>query len=76
MLIIIDSALYLYFIRGGVTMLVIGRRPGQYVVINDNIIVKVVRSDEGDLRLAIDAPRDIKIIRGELYEREKLQKAL
>ncbi|GFN35860.1 carbon storage regulator [Tepidimicrobium xylanilyticum] len=57
-------------------MLVIGRRPGQYVVINDNIIVKVVRSDEGDLRLAIDAPRDIKIIRGELYEREKLQKAL
>ncbi len=57
-------------------MLVIGRRPGQYVVINDNIIVKVVKSDEGDLRLAIDAPRDIKIIRGELYEKEKLQKAL
>lgn len=71
-MIIIDT----YYTWGGVTMLVIGRRPGQYVVINDNIIVKVVKSDEGDLRLAIDAPRDIKIIRGELYEKEKLQKAL
>ncbi len=57
-------------------MLVIGRRPGEYVVIDDNIIVKVVKSDEGDIRLAIDAPRNIKIVRGELYEEEKLKKAL
>lgn len=56
-------------------MLVIGRRPGQYVVIDDNIIVKVVKSDEGDIRLAIDAPREIKIIRGELYEEEMLHRA-
>ena len=57
-------------------MLVIGRRPGEYVVIDDNIIVKVVKSDEGDIRLAIDAPRNIKIIRGELYEEEKYKTAL
>lgn len=57
-------------------MLVIGRRPGEYIVIDDNIIVKVVKSDEGDIRLAIDAPRSIKIIRGELYEEEKLKAAL
>ncbi|QAT60692.1 carbon storage regulator [Acidilutibacter cellobiosedens] len=56
-------------------MLVIGRRPGQYVVINNNIKVKVVKSDSGDLRLAIDAPSDIKIIRGEIYETEVLKKA-
>lgn len=56
-------------------MLVIGRRPGEYVVIDDNIIVKVVKSDEGDIRLAIDAPRDIRIVRGELYEQEMLEKA-
>lgn len=57
-------------------MLVIGRRPGEYVVIDGNIIVKVVKSDEGDIRLAIDAPRNIKIIRGELYEEEKYKTAL
>lgn len=49
-------------------MLVIGRKPGEYVKIGENIIVKVVKGPEGDLRLAIDAPRDINIIRGEIYE--------
>ncbi|TVY08424.1 carbon storage regulator [Paenibacillus cremeus] len=52
-------------------MLVIGRKPGEYVVINENIIVKVVKSDEGHLRLAIDAPKHISIVRGELVEAEK-----
>lgn len=47
-------------------MLVLGRKPGEYIVINENIIVKVVKSEEGHLRLAIDAPPDITIIRGEL----------
>lgn len=56
-------------------MLVLGRKPGEYVMIDDNIMVKVVRSDEGDLRLAIDAPREVKIMRGEVYEKEKLKKA-
>lgn len=49
-------------------MLVLGRKPGEYVVIGDNIIVKVVRSEEGDLRLAIAAPRDTNIVRGEVFE--------
>ena len=53
-------------------MLVLGRKPGEYVMIGENIRVEVVRSKEGDLRLAIDAPRDIKIVRGEIHERETL----
>jgi len=57
-------------------MLVLGRRPGEYVVIGDNIKVKVVRSDKGDLRLAIEAPRDISIVRGEMYEEEIRNKGL
>ncbi|MBO8176125.1 MAG: carbon storage regulator [Bacillus sp. (in: Bacteria)] len=52
-------------------MLVLGRRPGEYVVINDNIIVKVVKSNKGDLRLAIDAPKEVSIVRGEVYEASK-----
>lgn len=51
-------------------MLVLGRKPGEYVVIGDNIKVKVVKSDDGHLRLAIDAPRDVNIVRGEVYEAE------
>ena len=50
-------------------MLSLGRNPGQYVVFNENIIVQVVSID-GVLRLAIDAPRDVKIERGENFEKE------
>ncbi|RMD04336.1 carbon storage regulator [Clostridium autoethanogenum] len=52
-------------------MLVLGRKPGEYIVIGDNIKVKVVKSEAGDLRLAIDAPRDVKITRGEVWEEEQ-----
>lgn len=51
-------------------MLVLGRKPGEYVMIGEDIMVKVVRSDTGDLRLAIDAPKCITITRGELYENQ------
>ena len=51
-------------------MLVLGRKPGEYVMIGDNIKVKVVRGENGDLRLAIDAPRDVTITRGEVYEKQ------
>ncbi|OMF25793.1 carbon storage regulator [Paenibacillus sp. FSL H8-0548] len=49
-------------------MLVLGRKPGEYVLIDNNIMVKVIRSEEGHLRLAIEAPKHISIVRGELWE--------
>lgn len=49
-------------------MLSLGRNPGQYLVIDKNIIIQVVSVD-GDLRLAIDAPKEISIERGEVYEK-------
>ncbi len=54
-------------------MLVLGRKPGEYVMIGDDIRVQVVKSKEGDLRLAIDAPKYVSIIRGEIYEAEKIK---
>lgn len=50
-------------------MLVIGRRHGEYVVIDNKIVVKVIKSDKGDLRLAIDAPLELEILRGEVWEK-------
>ncbi|AOR24724.1 carbon storage regulator [Clostridium taeniosporum] len=50
-------------------MLVLGRKPGEYIVIDNKIKVAVVKTDEGNLRLAIDAPREIEIVRGEVYEK-------
>lgn len=51
-------------------MLVLGRKPGEYIVIDGKIKVEVVKSEKGDLRLAIDAPREIEIVRGEIYEKQ------
>ena len=70
-LLFISADMYSKTNQGGDYMLVLGRKPGEYVVIDDKIIVKVVKSDAGDLRLAIDAPKDIPIVRGEVYERNK-----
>jgi carbon storage regulator len=56
--------------QGGKYMLVLGRKPGEYVMIGDNVKVEVVKSKDGDLRLAIDAPREISITRGEIYEQQ------
>jgi carbon storage regulator len=53
-------------------MLVLGRKPGEYVLIDNNIKVKVIKSDEGHLRLAIEAPKHISIVRGELWEEKIL----
>lgn len=51
-------------------MLVLGRKPGEYVMIGKDIMVKVVKSNDGDLRLAINAPRNVLIVRGEIYEEQ------
>lgn len=51
-------------------MLVLGRKSGEYVVVDNKIIIKVIKSEEGHLRLAIDAPKDISIVRGELLNNE------
>ena len=58
-------------------MLDLGRKPGEYVMIGDEIMVKVVRGSKGDLRLAIKAPESVKIVRGEVYEQStaRLQEA-
>lgn len=57
--------------KEGSKMLVLGRKPGEYIVIGDNIKVKVIKSEAGDLRLAIDAPRDVEITRGEVWEEQR-----
>lgn len=51
-------------------MLSLGRKPGEYVVIGEDIVIQVI-SVEGDLRLAIDAPRTVPVVRGEVYEKTR-----
>lgn len=49
-------------------MLVLSRKNRQSIVIGDDIIVKVVEIKGDSVRLAIDAPTDISIYRGEIHQ--------
>lgn len=49
-------------------MLALTRRPGQQVVIGDDIFVNIVDVQGENVRIAIEAPRHIKIYRGEIYK--------
>ena len=49
-------------------MLVISRRIGEELKIGDDIIVKIVDIDKNQVKIGVDAPRDISILRMELVE--------
>lgn len=47
-------------------MLILRRRAGETLYIGNDIKITVLSSEEGSVRLAIDAPKDIPILRSEL----------
>jgi len=49
-------------------LLALTRKPGERIVIGDAITVTVVEVRGDSVRLAIDAPREVKIFRGEIYD--------
>jgi carbon storage regulator len=49
-------------------MLVLSRKLGEKIFINDNICITVVDIDRGKIRLGIEAPREVPIFRKELLD--------
>lgn len=52
-------------------MLVITRKTGEGVTVGDNIRITVAEIGKDRVKLGIEAPGDVKIIRNELYYTEK-----
>jgi carbon storage regulator len=52
-------------------MLVLSRKLGEKIYINENICITVVDIDRGKIRLGIDAPRDVPIFRQELLHNQE-----
>ena len=50
-------------------MLVLSRKVGERILIGDNISVTVVRITGGGVRLGVEAPPDMAVIRQELKDR-------
>jgi carbon storage regulator len=49
-------------------MLILSRRPGESLTIGDNIVVTVVSINGNQIRLGIEAPRDVRVLRDEIYK--------
>lgn len=54
-------------------MLILTRRPGENIVINDNIVITVLENRGQQVRIGIDAPRSISVHREEIYDRIKAE---
>ncbi|KKY01096.1 MULTISPECIES: carbon storage regulator CsrA [Paraclostridium] len=52
-------------------MLVISRKKDESLLIGDDIEIKIVKVEDGSVKLAIDAPKDKIILRKEIYEKVK-----
>ena len=49
-------------------MLVLSRKQGESIRINDNITIKIVSVGPGRVKIAIDAPSNVTILRQELCD--------
>jgi len=50
-------------------MLVLGRKAGEQILIGEEIVVTVLEIDERQIKVGIDAPRQVRILRSELLDK-------
>ncbi|OIQ74178.1 carbon storage regulator [mine drainage metagenome] len=49
-------------------MLILTRRPGEAIRIGENIRLVILQSAPGKVRLGIEGPQDLRVLREELYQ--------
>lgn len=49
-------------------MLIITRKKGESLMIGDDIEITISKIDDGSVKIGINAPKNISIVRKELYE--------
>ena len=52
-------------------MLVLKRKAGESIIVSDNIEIKIIEVEEGRIKIGIDAPKEVSIIRKEVLEETK-----
>ncbi len=49
-------------------MLVVTRKPGEGIKIGDDVEITIVKIDDNSVKVSINAPKKVKILRSELYK--------
>lgn len=50
------------------TMLILNRKVGESIIIDDNVEITVLETQDGRIKLGIDAPKEIVVLRKEIYD--------
>lgn len=61
-------ALSIMHCKRGVSLLVITRKKGESILIGDDIEITISKVEDGSVKLAINAPKEMTILRKELFE--------
>jgi carbon storage regulator len=54
--------------HGGIAMLILTRRPGESIQVGDNIEISILEIRGNQVRLGINAPPDVLVLRSELLD--------
>jgi len=49
-------------------MLVLTRKPSEVICIGEDIFIKVIRTGRGSVKIGIEAPRSVRVLRAELCD--------
>lgn len=52
-------------------MLILNRKPGESIILNDNIEIKILEIQDGKIKIGIEAPKEVSILRKEVYDEVK-----
>ncbi len=55
-------------------MLILTRRSGESIMINDNIVITTLDIRGNQVRIGVEAPKDISVHREEIYQRIQQEK--
>lgn len=56
-------------------MLIITRRPGEKLMIGDDVVVEVIEVSGQSVRIGIEAPKSVRVYREEIYTAVKAENA-
>ena len=54
-------------------MLVLKRKAGESIIVNENIEIKIIEIEEGRIKIGIEAPKDVSIVRKEVLDEAHME---
>ena len=63
-----------YSLKGRlIEMLVLNRKPGESIILGDNIEIKILEIQDGKIKIGIEAPKEVRVLRKEVYDDVKAE---